>query len=117
MPRLKNPTPKIKRRQAKIPFERGNLVTGVDRSYKRSIYKFISDTESSECGVFEFQTLANDSIMMYKMRGYTSSKMQKVRRYDEFRLAEPLEVLESNKLMARDSLRYLLKKLGVHIEI
>lgn len=106
-----------KRTKVKVPFNRGDLVTGLDRSYKRSIYKFLSSTENPEFGLFEFQSLNGNTVVMYKMQGFKQSKFEGVRAYSEFRLAEPFEALENNRLIARDCVRSLLKKLGVYIDI
>lgn len=95
-------------RKPKVKFKVGDLVTGKDRSYRRSIYKFLSSTESANIGLFEFQSLRSDVVERWKDRGAPSHLYRMNREYSEFRKATPGEVLESDKARA---MYYMLKVL------
>jgi hypothetical protein len=114
MPSKKKKPIKKKPKKSKIPFKIGAMVTGTDRSYKRSIYKFMAATEDSEYGVFEFQSLGWDVIQRWLDVGANVTQYQMLRRYDEFRLAKRNEIKESKDAKAKYSLRRVLDKLNIY---
>jgi hypothetical protein len=94
-------------------FEPGDLVTGKDRSYKRSIYKILSSTEDPDIVLVEFQSLGYKNVQMWKDNGASQSSYQFFREYSEFRLATRQEIDESSNTKTQYALIRLLKKLGM----
>jgi hypothetical protein len=96
-------------------FKVGDLVTGVDRSYKRSIYKYVKSVETfpEEYGWYEFVSLNGNVVQMWKDRGADATQYLFLRLNDEFRLATPAEINSSNTDVTRYAVRSLLMKLGV----
>src|SRR5690606_1052831 len=89
---------------------KGDLVTGIDRTYERSIYKII-DIEEGRClvefvsfrGVTKKQWMEQDS-------SYSEKDFIRWRSLAEFRPAERMEVLRSST-KAHLHLLYLIRKL------
>jgi hypothetical protein len=108
IPKSKLNLPKVPR-----PFDVGDLVTGKDRSYKRSIYKMVSTTENPIMGLFEFQSLGDSVVEMYKDKGVSKSQYTFPREYADFRPATRKELTESNRVQVVYRLLRLLKKLGI----
>jgi hypothetical protein len=79
-----------------IPFKKGALVTGKNRSYKRSIYKFIKPTADPDIGIFEFISLNGQTRKDHqRMAKQPVSAYKMPRDYAEFRLATWFEVKSS----------------------
>ncbi len=95
------------------PFDIGDLVIGKDRSYSRSVYKYISETESEILGLFEFQQLKHDVVDRYRDIGVASTMYTFVRRYAEFKLASVEEIDVMRGARYRYCVFRLLGKLGV----
>ena len=104
---------KSTRRKVSCPFKPGDLVTGKDRSYKRSIYKMLEETENPEVGLFEYQSLGFDVVQSWKDNKARISQYQVLRTYDEFRFANDEELKDSKSAKVNYSLRRLLIKLGM----
>lgn len=109
----KKPVKKKVSKKSPSPFKIGALVTGVDRSYQRSIYKFLS-AKDKERGLFEFQSLGTDCILRWKDQGASILQYQLLRRYEEFRLATRKEIKKSEGTKATYRLRKLLKLLKIY---
>lgn len=103
-------------KKSKFPsYNRGDLVTGKDRSYKRSIYKYIGPSVDPLYGEFEFVTLGENTAEQY-MRGHRFTDKSAItfrRLFAEFRKATPKEIKKSNQTRARYLLRFLLFRLGI----
>jgi len=109
----KKPAKKKVSKKSPSPFKVGALVTGVDRSYQRSIYKFLS-AKDKEWGLFEFQSLGADCVLRWKDQGASVLQYQLLRRYEEFRLATRKEIKKSEGTKVTYRLRKLLRLLGIY---
>ena len=101
-------------RKTSPQFKVGDLVTGIDRSYKRSVYKFISTTESDNIGIFEFQSLNGSVVDSYKDSKAPRHTYEFSRLYSEFRLANRDELNENDKYRSSYKLLKLLRLLKIH---
>ena len=101
------------RKKKPRPFEPGDFVTGVDRSYKRSIYKMLSTTEDPLAGLFEFQSLGSDTLDSWLDSKSLKHTYQMYRLYSDFRHASRKEVVEMDRSKALYRLRRILHKLDV----
>ena len=108
-----NVSGRMPKKRNKVPFKIGDLVTGIDRSYKRSIYKMLSSTEDPDRGLFEFQSLGADVVQRWKDSHSSISQYQMTRKYKDFRLATVDELNESTRAQSRYALQKLLHKLEV----
>jgi hypothetical protein len=101
----------------KAPFKVGDLVTGKDRSFKRSIYKLIGISDENlknpEFGMFEFQSLGDDVVERWKEQGARVSNYQFIRKFSEFRLATRGEKKEGAKARGMYYLMKMLQRLGI----
>jgi hypothetical protein len=113
---------KLKQAKGKVQkFKRGDLVTGHDQSYERSIYKFIEGIGGSKNeGIFEIVSYAgttNEQIIADLLKqgiaqSLINSKIRGARAYAEFRLATWMEIKISST-RSHKKLLNLLNKLGV----
>lgn len=96
-------------------FNINDLVTGKNRSYKRSIYRYIGPHEDSPetMGYYQFVTLGNTTVKQWKDRGADPKQYTFPRDHDEFRLATPEEIEESDNVVTEYAVRSLLHKLKV----
>lgn len=95
------------------PFAINDLVTGKDKSYLRSVYKYIGHTDDPESGIFELVTYKRQCVDYFRHAKARSTVYTFKRRYDEFVLASSEEIAKSNKTRATYMLCYVLDKLGV----
>ena len=100
-------------RRSSASFKPGDLVTGKDRSYKRSIYKMLSTSENPETGLFEFQSLGPYCVDRYIDMGSKSVQYQFIREYAEFRLANRQEIAVSNRTRSQYRMLKFLERLGI----
>jgi hypothetical protein len=101
----------VRKKTVRPKFKLGDLVTGKDRSYRRSIYKMVGLSTDPEQGMFEFQSLGNQVVDAFKNQGSPTTMYIFLRRYDEFRHATDEEIRSSDKVRAKYRLIYLLGSL------
>lgn len=102
-------------RKRRYKFKIGALVTGIDRSFKRSVYKLIARSSQADIGLFEFQSLGRDVVERWKDGHASTASYQGYRRYNEFRLATKKELLESYKARSTYMLIKMLRRLRVSV--
>jgi hypothetical protein len=103
------------RRKLKGGFKVGDLVTGKNRSYHRSVYKVIGPGGSPKYLLLEFVSLGHDVVMNYKRRNAPLGMYQTFRQHARFRKVTKKERKESNKTTARWYLLEILKLLGLNV--
>lgn len=89
-------------------------MTGSDKSYVRSVYEFVSDTEDPKVGMFRFITLKARSLEAYSMQICKDHRKDVVmsRDYREFVPASPAEIKASKQTRAKNMVFILLKLLN-----
>jgi hypothetical protein len=91
-------------------FNIGDLVTGHNRSYQRSIYQLESIVDSNY-GIYKFISYKSQTYDELVRKGYSQGQLFTHRAHNEFRLATKMEILYScTKTHAR--LFIFLYKLG-----
>ena len=101
------------KKKLKGGFKVGELITGRDRSYKRSIYKVLSKTSNPRILLLEFVSLGEDVIEMWKDRKANPFHYRCERKATDFRKATRKEIRESNRTRGIYQLRKILRKLGL----
>lgn len=103
----------VSRRKLSGGFRVGDLVTGLDRSYQRSIYKVLGKGTKSKSLLLEFVSLRDDVIDRWKDTGAGVLQYQCERRSSEFRKANRKEIKASKRARAIYYLNKLFNRLGL----
>ena len=101
------------RKKLRGGFRLGDLVTGRDRSYRRSIYKVIGRGVDAKHLLLEFVSLKDDTIDRWLDSKAPVDMYQSMRKHSEFRKANRKEIKESRLVIALYRLHRLLRKLGI----